>query len=119
MFSFGVRVALGFERAQGGDEFRARLRRFDHGVDVAAFGGDVGIGKALAKLLDFGGAVGCGILRLLQLLPEELAAASPDRREVEQDGLLGLPGLSEQRLERRRSLLELARKGEARREREQ
>ena len=53
VFFLGVRVALGFERAQGGDEFRARLRRLDDGVDVAALGGDVGIGEALAELGDF------------------------------------------------------------------
>ena len=53
MFLFGVRVALGFEGAEGGDEFRAGLRGLDHGVDVTAFGGDVGIGEALAELGGF------------------------------------------------------------------
>ena len=53
MFLFWVGVALVFERAQRGDEFRARLGRLDDGVDVAALGGDVGIGEALAELGDF------------------------------------------------------------------
>jgi hypothetical protein len=34
VFFLGVGVALGFERPQGGDEFRARLGRLDDGVGV-------------------------------------------------------------------------------------
>jgi len=47
-----VGVALGVEHAQGGDEFGARVARLDDGVDPAAFGGDVGIGEALAEFLN-------------------------------------------------------------------
>jgi len=53
VFLFGIGVALGFEGTQGGDELCARLRWLDHGIDVAAFGGDVGICKALAEFGDF------------------------------------------------------------------
>ena len=53
MFFAGVGVALVFEGAQGGDELGAGLRGLDDGVDVAALGGDVGIGEALAEIVDF------------------------------------------------------------------
>src|SRR2546427_651957 len=53
VFFARVGVAFVFEGAQGGDDFRAGLRRGDDGVNVAALGGDVGIGEALAELGDF------------------------------------------------------------------
>src|ERR1700730_14754658 len=47
-----VGVAFVFERAQGGDQPRARLSRLDHGIDVTALRGDIRIGEARAKLRD-------------------------------------------------------------------
>src|ERR1700686_4968096 len=49
-------VAFAFEHFEGVDDFLASVARADHGVYIAAFGGDVGVGEAIAELLDFFGA---------------------------------------------------------------
>src|SRR5262249_7167118 len=50
VFLLGIDVTLRFEGAQGGDDLRAGLGGLDDSVDIAAFGGDVGVRKALAEL---------------------------------------------------------------------
>src|SRR5258707_15705405 len=47
-----VFVALGLEHLQRVDQLFARFARLDDGVHVAALGGNVRIGKALAKFFD-------------------------------------------------------------------
>src|SRR5258708_34089067 len=47
-----VRVALSTEHFEGVDETAARFAGADHGIDVAALRGDVGVGEALAELGD-------------------------------------------------------------------
>ena len=49
----GIGVALVFQGAEGGDDAGASFGRFDHGVDVAAFGGNEGICEAFAEFGDF------------------------------------------------------------------
>ena len=53
MLLLGVGVALVFEGAEGGDDAGASVGGLDDGVDVAALGGDEGIGEALAEFGDF------------------------------------------------------------------
>src|SRR6266436_7195493 len=55
---FGVGVALGFQGAEGGDDSGAGGGGLDYGVDVAALGGDEGVGEAVAELVDFFAAQG-------------------------------------------------------------
>ena len=50
-----VLVALGREHRQGLDQLFAGFVGLDDGVDEAAFGGNIGVGKTLAKLRDFFG----------------------------------------------------------------
>src|SRR5260370_32756117 len=53
MFLAGIRVTFVFEGAKGGDNAGAGDGWLGDGIDVAAFGGDKRIGKALAKFGDF------------------------------------------------------------------
>ena len=47
-----VLVALGLEHLQRIDQLFARLLRTDHSVNIAAFGGNVRAGKAVAKFFN-------------------------------------------------------------------
>src|SRR6266849_20257 len=58
VFFLGVGVALGFQGAEGGDDFGAGGGGLDYGVDVAALGGYEGIGEAIAEFGDFFAAHG-------------------------------------------------------------
>jgi len=58
VFLAGIGVAFIFEAAEGGDDLGAGVGRLDDRVDVAAFRGDVGIGKGVAKFVDLVAAQG-------------------------------------------------------------
>src|SRR6516162_5242584 len=62
-----VFVALVFQHIQSLDQLAAGVAGADDGVEVSALGGDVGIGEAVAELLDLGGALGLGVVGLLEL----------------------------------------------------
>jgi hypothetical protein len=53
VFLAGVGVALVFQGAEGGDDAGAGFGRLDDRVDIAAFGGDEGVGKAFAEFGNF------------------------------------------------------------------
>src|ERR1700676_2741711 len=58
VFFTRVGVALVFQSAQGGDDSGAGFCGLNDGVDVAALGGDKGIGEAVAELGNFFAAEG-------------------------------------------------------------
>src|SRR5271157_1663395 len=64
-----VGVALGFEHAQGGDQFGAGVAGLDDGVHPAAFGGDVRVSEALAELRHVLAAQGFRVFCFLKLAP--------------------------------------------------
>ena len=61
------RIALVLEHPQGGDQLRTGEARLDDGVNVAALGGDVGIGKALAEIPGFLAPHGVCVLSCLEV----------------------------------------------------
>ena len=52
MFALRQLLALGGEQSEGPDQGGTGVGGVDHGVDVAALGGDVGVGVTLGVLLD-------------------------------------------------------------------
>src|SRR5262249_3366669 len=66
-----IGVALVLEHVERGDQLLARVARLDHLVDVAAAGGDVGIGKRLLIVRDQLLALGLWVGGPLDLVFEE------------------------------------------------
>src|SRR3989442_14069250 len=89
MFLGRVPVALVLQHLEGADQARAGIDGLDDLVDVAELGGLVRIGGRAAVVCDQALALGGGVPRLLDLVPEDDVGGAGGAHDPELVGGLG------------------------------